>query len=52
MDAAKSAAKKALNAAKDFLGINSPSKVFRDQVGRFMAEGLGVALKSICRQMT
>ncbi len=45
VDAAKSAAKKALNAAKDFLGINSPSKVFRDQVGRFMAEGLGVGFE-------
>ena len=39
--AAKSAAKKALNAAKSFLGIHSPSRVFRDQVGKYMALGMG-----------
>lgn len=38
---AKSAAKKALNAAKSFLGIHSPSRVFRDQVGKYMALGMG-----------
>lgn len=39
--AAKSAAKKALNAAKSFLGIHSPSRVFRDEVGKYMALGMG-----------
>ena len=39
--AAKSAAKKALNAVKSFLGIHSPSRVFRDQVGKYMALGMG-----------
>lgn len=39
-DAAKNAASKALEAAKNFLGIASPSKVFRDQVGKNMALGL------------
>lgn len=40
MDAAKEAARNALNSAKDFLGINSPSKVFRDEVGKNMALGM------------
>lgn len=43
--AAKSAAKKALNAAKSFLGIHSPSRVFRDQVGKYMALGMGVGFE-------
>lgn len=37
--AAKDVAKKALNAAKDFLGINSPSKEFED-VGMYSDHGL------------
>lgn len=41
VNAAKDAASKALNAAKEFLGIHSPSTVFRDQVGKYMALGLG-----------
>ena len=41
VNAVKSAAKDALNAAKDFLGIHSPSTVFRDQVGKYMALGMG-----------
>ena len=43
--AAKSAAKSALNAAKSFLGIHSPSRVFRDQVGKYMALGMGVGFE-------
>ena len=42
VEAAKSAAKSALNAAKDFLDIHSPSRVFRDQVGKMMALGMGI----------
>lgn len=45
VNAAKRAAKKALNAAKDFLGIHSPSTVFRDEVGKYMAEGMGVGFE-------
>ena len=37
--AAKSAAKNALNAAKSLLGIHSPSRVFRDEVGKNVALG-------------
>lgn len=39
-DAAREAARKALDAAKDFLGIHSPSTVFRDQIGKYMALGM------------
>ena len=39
-DAAKEAARKALNAAKSFLGIHSPSKVFKEQVGKNISLGL------------
>lgn len=39
VEAAKSAARAALDAAKSFLGIHSPSTVFRDQVGLQMVEG-------------
>ena len=39
-DAAREAARAALDAAKDFLGIHSPSTVFRDQIGKYMALGM------------
>jgi len=45
VEAAKSAAKSALNAAKDFLDIHSPSRVFRDQVGKMMALGMGIGFE-------
>ena len=32
----------ALGAIKDFFGIESPSKVMRDEVGKYLAEGIGV----------
>ena len=41
VDAAKDAARRALDAAKNFLGIHSPSKVFEMEVGRMMALGMG-----------
>ena len=37
--AAREAASSALSAAKDFLGIKSPSRVFRDQVGKMIVMG-------------
>lgn len=40
INAAKEAAQSALNAAKNLLGIESPSKVFRDEVGKMMALGM------------
>ena len=39
VSAAKNVAKQALNAAKAFLGIHSPSRVFRDEVGLQMDAG-------------
>lgn len=41
VEAAKTAASRALEAAKNFLGIHSPSKVFEMEVGRMMALGMG-----------
>ena len=34
-----------VDGAKKALGINSPSRVFRDQVGKFMAQGVGVGFE-------
>ena len=45
MDAARSAANRALKAAKNALGIHSPSRVFRDQVGKMMALGMGAGFE-------
>lgn len=38
--AARKAAQSALDSAKSLLGIKSPSKVFRDQVGQMIGEGM------------
>ncbi|MGH4125593.1 MAG: hypothetical protein ACREV6_21995 [Clostridium sp.] len=35
----------ALQSAKDVLGIHSPSTVFRDQIGKYMAQGVGVGFE-------
>lgn len=45
VEAAKGAAESALNVAKNFLGIHSPSRVFRDQVGKMMALGMGIGFE-------
>ena len=42
--AAQNAASSALEAAKGFLGINSPSKVFADVVGRSIPEGIALGI--------
>lgn len=44
-NAAKSAAASALGAAKRFLGIASPSKVMRDQVGKWIPEGIAQGIE-------
>lgn len=46
ISAAQSAARAALNAAKRFLGIASPSKVMRDQVGKFIPEGMAIGIEA------
>ena len=43
-NAAKSAASSALDAAKNLLGIKSPSKVFADQVGYQMSAGMAAGI--------
>ena len=35
-----------LGGIKDFFGIESPSKVMRDEVGKYLAEGIGVGFTS------
>lgn len=54
-DKLKGVASSALSAAKNALGIHSPSRVFRDQVGQYMALGIGEgfegAMKSVNKDM-
>lgn len=45
VDAAKRAAQAALGAAKEALGIHSPSSVAAEQVGSPLAEGIGVGVR-------
>lgn len=45
VEAGKNAAKKAFDSACEFLGINSPSKLFRDEVGAMMAEGMAIGFE-------
>lgn len=46
VDAAVSAAKDAVEAVKGWLGIASPSKLMRDEVGKYMALGMGVGFET------
>lgn len=46
LDAARNAASKALDAIKKRLGIHSPSRVFRDEVGKMMALGMAEGFES------
>jgi len=45
VSAAADMAKQALNAAKKALGIHSPSRVFRDEVGKYITQGIGVGME-------
>lgn len=45
VNAAKNAAANVVNAAKSALGIHSPSRVFRDEVGKMIPAGLGVGVR-------
>ncbi len=44
VNTAKEVAQSALDAAKDALGIQSPSKVFRDEVGKQISAGIAVGI--------
>lgn len=46
VDAAKNAASNVVNAAKSALGIHSPSRVFRDEVGKMIPAGLGKGVEA------
>lgn len=35
-----------LNGIKGFFGIHSPSTIFRDEVGKFMAQGIGLGFEN------
>ncbi len=50
--AAKSIARSALNAIKSALGIASPSKVMRDQVGKWIPSGVAVGIEANTRPLT
>lgn len=45
VNTAASMAKSALGAAKKALGIHSPSRIFRDEVGRYITQGIGVGME-------
>lgn len=45
VNAAINAAKSAFNAAKEALGIHSPSTLFRDEIGKNMALGMGIGFE-------
>ena len=50
--AARSIARSALNAIKSALGIASPSKVMRDQVGKWIPSGVAVGIEANTRPLT
>ena len=41
-----------LNGMKNALGIHSPSRVFRDEVGKYLAEGIGVGFTDEMKNVT
>lgn len=49
VSAAKNAASSVVNAAKSALGIHSPSRVFRDEVGKMIPAGLGKGVEANMR---
>lgn len=46
VDAAVNAAKSAFEAAKNFLGIHSPSRLFRDEIGKMIPAGMAVGVNA------
>jgi hypothetical protein len=46
VEKAKTAANAALNGVKSFLGIHSPSRKFRDEVGRHIVPGISVGVEN------
>lgn len=48
----KSFASGILDGMKNALGIHSPSRLFRDQVGKYIAQGIGVGFESEMKSVT
>lgn len=51
-DSIKSAASGALDSVKNFLGIHSPSTVMRDQVGKYIPEGIAEGISGNTQPVT
>lgn len=51
-EAAKNAVSGAVDKVKNFLGIKSPSRLMRDEVGSMMGEGMAVGLKARARAVS
>lgn len=47
IDAAQDMGRRALRAAMDVLGVNSPSKEFRDKVGKSIPEGMALGMRQL-----
>lgn len=52
VDAAISAAKAAFDAAKNALGIHSPSRLFRDQIGKMIPSGMALGITANLKPVT
>ena len=52
VDAAVSAAKSAYNAVKNALDIHSPSRLFRDNIGKMIPEGMALGITDNLRPVT
>jgi len=46
VDAAKNAAKSIFDGVKGFFGIKSPSRLFRDEVGKYIPQGIAVGVEN------
>ena len=51
-EAIKSVGNSMIDGIKNFFGISSPSKVMRDEVGKYLAEGVGVGFSSGMKDVT
>lgn len=52
VDAAINAAKSAFDAAKNALGIHSPSRLFRDQIGKMIPSGMALGITANLKPVT
>lgn len=51
-DTIKNIAKSAFNAVKKFFGIASPSKLMRDEIGKFIPEGMAIGIEANAKSVT